>query len=87
MLNGQKDVIKESLATSSQLLENLNPAIYTERLRQLKAAEKGLDVIAKSSGSGGGDCGIALSFKDRDSHLLVERWQKAGIELLYQEKL
>ncbi|MDP5866416.1 phosphomevalonate kinase [Streptococcus mutans] len=87
LLNGQKDVIKESLATSSQLLENLNPAIYTERLRQLKAAEKGLDVIAKSSGSGGGDCGIALSFKDRDSHLLVERWQKAGIELLYQEKL
>jgi len=53
----------------------------------LKAAEEGLDVIAKSSGSGGGDCGIAISFDSNDTKELITRWQNLGIELLDLEKL
>ena len=42
--------------------------------------------MAKSSGAGGGDCGIALSFDSKASQILVERWQAAGIEVLYKER-
>lgn len=86
LLTGDKVLVKSSLDAVSQLLENLHPAIYSESLKTLKAAESRLDVITKSSGSGGGDCGIAYSFSKEDSNKLIERWQKAGIEVLYQER-
>ena len=60
---------------------------FIDKIYEAESAEKGLDVIAKSSGSGGGDCGIAISFSESDSHELTQRWQKAGIEILYQERL
>ena len=84
---GNKMAVKASLQKVSDLLLGLSSAIYNDKLKALKSAEKGLDVIAKSSGSGGGDCGIAISFSESDSHELAQRWQKAGIEILYQERL
>lgn len=84
---GDKMAVKASLQKVSDLLLGLSSAIYNDKLKALKSAEKGLDVIAKSSGSGGGDCGIAISFSESDSHELAQRWQKAGIEILYQERL
>ncbi len=84
---GQKAVIKEEIEKVSDLLVSLSPAIYNDKLQDLKAASQGLDAVAKSSGSGGGDCGIALSFDEKASQTLIERWQAKGIELLYQEKL
>ena len=50
-------------------------------------ATENLDVCAKSSGSGGGDCGVAISFSKKDSEILVERWKSVGIELLYKSEL
>ena len=50
-------------------------------------ATKNLDICAKSSGAGGGDCGIAFSFDEKDTKIVVEKWKKLGIELLYSEKL
>ena len=44
-------------------------------------------MIAKSSGSGGGDCGIAISFNREDSQELIKRWQEVDIELLDMEEL
>lgn len=85
--SGDKMSVKHSLQSISDLLNQLSPMIYNESLTALKEATKDLDVIAKSSGSGGGDCGIALSFSENDSLKLIKRWRKAGIELLYQEKL
>lgn len=79
--------IKASLEAVSQLLEDLHPAIYTGSLQELKLASQGLDIVAKSSGSGGGDCGIALSFSPQDSQLLIDRWAQAGIECLIKETL
>ena len=55
-----------------------------DKLTKLKEAEQGLDAIAKSSGAGGGDCGIAFAFDQASRDILVKRWQQAGIELLYE---
>lgn len=84
---GDKESVKKALQNVSDLLLGLSSAIYNDKLLALKAAEDGLDVIAKSSGSGGGDCGIAISFNREDSRELIKRWQEVGIELLDMEEL
>ena len=84
---GQEETIIDLLEQASQLLEGLSSDIYTPLLRKLKNASKDLKAVAKSSGAGGGDCGIALSF-DRDSTTLLKKhWANLGIELLYQERM
>ena len=87
LVSGDKEAVKSGLAAVSQLLEDLSPLIYTEKLRALRDAAQGLDSVAKSSGAGGGDCGLALSFDDRSSQALIQRWREAGLELLYQERM
>ena len=84
---GQEDKIIELLNHASLLLENLSSDIYTPSLRQLKNASRDLKAVAKSSGAGGGDCGIALSFDQDSTTLLKKRWADLGIELLYQERM
>lgn len=84
---GDKISIKEHIERISDLLLKLNPAIYNQTLLNLKSASQGLDIVAKSSGSGGGDCGIALSFDAKDSQKLIEAWENVGIELLHKETL
>ena len=84
---GQEEKIMELLEQASQLLENLSSDIYTPSLRQLKNASRDLKAVAKSSGAGGGDCGIALSFDQDSTTLLKKRWADLGIELLYQERM
>ena len=87
LLAGEKFAIQSSLEEASQLLERLSSAIYTDRLKVLKEAAEGLNCVAKSSGAGGGDCGIALSFDAASSKQLIQAWQEAGIELLYRERM
>ncbi|RKW07525.1 MAG: phosphomevalonate kinase [Streptococcus sp.] len=87
LLAGEKFAIQSSMEKASQLLETLSPAIYTDRLKVLKEAAEGLNCVAKSSGAGGGDCGIALSFDAASSKQLIQAWQEAGIELLYRERM
>ena len=87
LLAGEQPVIQSSLEKASQLLETLSPVIYTDRLKVLKEAAEGLNCVAKSSGAGGGDCGIALSFDAASSKQLIQAWQEAGIELLYRERM
>ena len=84
---GNAEKIIDQVETASQLLEGLSPDIYTPSLRQLKEASQGLLAVAKSSGAGGGDCGIALSFDERSTETLKNRWADLGIELLYQERI
>ena len=84
---GNAEKIIEQLETASQLLEGLSPDIYTPSLRQLKEASQDLQAVAKSSGAGGGDCGIALSFDVQSTEALKNRWANLGIELLYQERI
>ena len=83
----QEETIIDLLEQASQLLEGLSSDIYTPSLRQLKDARRDLKAVAKSSGAGGGDCGIALSFDQDSTTLLKKRWADLGIELLYQERI
>lgn len=84
--SGQAELVKSSLNSASQLLSDLSPAIYTKKLAQLKAAAEDLNVIAKSSGAGGGDCGIALAFDEESCRKVLQGWEKAEITLLYRER-
>ena len=84
---GKAENIIEQVETASQLLEGLSTDIYTPSLRQLKEASQDLQAVAKSSGAGGGDCGIALSFDAQSTETLKNRWADLGIELLYQERI
>lgn len=68
-------------------LQKLYSAIYSADLVALREVSLDLEAIAKSSGSGGGDCGIAFVFNDNDSNLLKDRWAKEGIHVIYQERL
>ena len=84
---GQEETVIDLLEQASQLLEGLSSDIYTPSLRHLKNASRDLKAVAKSSGAGGGDCGIALSFDQDSTTLLKKRWADLGIELLYQERM
>ena len=84
---GKSEKIIEKVEVASKLLEGLSADIYTPSLRQLKEASQDLQAVAKSSGAGGGDCGIALSFDEQSTETLKNRWADLGIELLYQERI
>ena len=84
---GKVEKIIEQVEVASKLLEGLSADIYTPSLRQLKEASQDLQAVAKSSGAGGGDCGIALSFDEQSTETLKNRWADLGIELLYQERI
>ena len=84
---GKAEKVIEQVEVASKLLEGLSADIYTPSLRQLKEASKYLLAVAKSSGAGGGDCGIALSFDEQSTETLKNRWADLGIELLYQERI
>ncbi|KHD45373.1 phosphomevalonate kinase [Streptococcus hongkongensis] len=84
---GNKSQFVTALKRADQSLEALSSAIYTEDLTSLRQASDDLEVVAKSSGSGGGDCGIAFAFTEADSQVLKERWSKEAIQLIYHERL
>ena len=84
---GKAEKVIEQVEVASKLLEGLSTDIYTPSLRQLKEASQDLQAAAKSSGAGGGDCGITLSFDEQSTETLKNRWADLGIELLYQERI
>ena len=84
---GRAEEIINQVETASQLLEGFSADIYTPSLRQLKETRQDLQAVAKSSGAGGGDCGIALSFDVQSTETIKNRWADLGIELLYQERI
>lgn len=84
---GNKKIISENVEENSKLLKMLHEKIYSRKLLELVESAEGLDICAKSSGAGGGDCGIAISFNRNDTEKLLERWESRGIELLYKSEL
>ena len=84
---GNKKIISENVEENSKLLKMLHEKIYSRKLLELVESAEGLDICAKSSGAGGGDCGIAISFNRNDTEKLLERWESRDIELLYKSEL
>ena len=84
---GNKKIILENVEENSKLLKMLHKKIYSQKLLELVESAEGLDVCAKSSGAGGGDCGIAISFNRNDTEKLLGRWESRDIELLYKSEL
>ena len=84
---GSQKLIKTSIQRADQNLKALNPLIYTPALKVLQQATEGLSACAKSSGAGGGDCGIALSFDLVETQTLIDRWTEKKIEIIYQERI
>lgn len=56
--------------------------IETEKLTALADIAEDCGAAGKSSGSGGGDCGIALASAEADGDLIADRWREAGIRPL-----
>lgn len=84
---GNKKIISENVEENSKLLKMLHEKIYSRKLLELVESAEGLNICAKSSGAGGGDCGIVISFNRDDTEKLLERWESRDIELLYKSEL
>ena len=80
----ERDGVKFGIGSSGSVVVLTLKALAAALQKDLSKAEQGLDAIAKSSGAGGGDCGIAFAFDQASRDILVKRWQQAGIELLYE---
>lgn len=76
-------LIQEELANYRHLLLKLskqfNLTIETPALSDLVNLSQAYQFEAKSSGAGGGDCGIAIGHKNQKSELLQEQWKATGI--------
>ena len=86
-MKGTKKKLRPVSKRADKNLKSLNPLIYTPALKVLQQATEGLSACAKSSGAGGGDCGIALSFDPVETQTLIERWKEKDIEVIYQERM
>jgi len=84
----EKDIkkIQELISINGKLLstmgEKLNIQIETSILKELSNIATKYNGYAKSSGAGGGDCGIAVFKGDYDIEGLEKEWNEQNIELL-----
>ncbi|NLW28521.1 MAG: phosphomevalonate kinase [Erysipelothrix sp.] len=74
-------LVSEMIQKNRQLLKDLDPMIETPALSTLIEIASDFGV-AKTSGAGGGDCGIALVHKQMDDSELIDLWNNHGIEKL-----
>ncbi len=87
LTSGQRDLAASALIQAGRTLKNLDPAIYTTALVALVDQAQALDIAAKSSGAGGGDCGIALVYDKDQAQALSQAWQAVGIETIAEIEL
>ncbi|MEU1431498.1 phosphomevalonate kinase [Nocardia sp. NPDC005746] len=82
---GDDRAIELALSAAGRLLRDLaaasGVAIESRELSRLRCLAEELGAVAKSSGAGGGDCGIALIDPARVP-ALRQRWRAGGIEPL-----
>ena len=87
--NGRIDALLSGFARNRALLKDLGEItgtlIETPKLTRLIEVANGAGLPAKTSGAGGGDCGIAIArAEDFDAVFarIEEEWQNSGIEAL-----
>ena len=74
--------IEENRRLLSDLSRTSGITIETPQLRRLAEIAQEHGAVAKSSGAGGGDCGIALCPPETDTAAMCAAWEKAGIRPL-----
>lgn len=83
---GDCQAVSEQIARNRALLWDLSRtsgiAIETPRLRRLVEIAQDHGAAAKSSGAGGGDCGIALCPPGADTLAMRAAWEAEGIQPL-----
>ncbi len=81
--NSNSEMIKEMISKYRTLLADLaefsDVHIETEMLTQLCDIAEKLGGAAKTSGAGGGDCGIVISDHNLKLEKLKQEWEKVGI--------
>lgn len=87
--NGDIDALLSGFARNRALLKDLGEItgtlIETPKLTRLIEVSNGAGLPAKTSGAGGGDCGIAIARAedfDAVSARIEEEWKNSGIEAL-----
>lgn len=75
--------IKEAVTRNREALltmgQQTNVVIETPQLRRLIEIAHKFGAVAKTSGAGGGDSGIAFVFEDTDLEKVLDAWKDAGI--------
>jgi phosphomevalonate kinase len=65
-----------------RLQQQTGLTIETPTLRQLRVCAEKIGAVAKSSGAGGGDCGIAFVCTPEQSAAITRQWRAHAIEPL-----
>lgn len=81
-LRGMQQQLRRDRALLAALSEHTGVVIETPLLARLADIAERFDGAGKSSGAGGGDCGIVLIDRDRDIDALERAWRDAGIRPL-----
>jgi len=80
---GDAQGLADAVDRSADLLERLGSEvdipIVTPALRRLVATARRVGAVAKPSGAGAGDCGIALAASAAQAARVRSAWQEAGI--------
>lgn len=83
---GDLALIQRQITANRVILQQLSAfsqvSIETPILQKLCAIAKSAHGAAKTSGAGGGDCGIAIISKQSDKQVILQQWRTAGIEPL-----
>lgn len=83
---GHQDGVKRAIVENRRLLQDFAAAmdlvIETPQLGQLCDLAQTYGAVAKSSGAGGGDCGICLVDSEEQRVAIAEAWRQAGISPL-----
>mgnify|MGYP002478156227 CR=1 FL=1 len=84
--NRQLSEIQNGIQKNRQILNDLaqftKVKIETPTLKKMCDIAIKHEAAAKSSGAGGGDCGIVIINKDKDVSNLLSEWEKSGITSL-----
>ncbi|MGF3115157.1 phosphomevalonate kinase [Facklamia sp. P12937] len=83
LINNQADLIQQAISNYRNLLLGLgkayNLSIETAALNQLIEIGNQHGYASKSSGAGGGDCGIALGYDINTKESILKQWKVQGI--------
>lgn len=77
-----KDAIERNRNLLKLYSKNYGIDIEKDNLKKLIEISNLHDLASKTSGAGGGDCGIAISKLDFDTNILEKEWKKEKIKLL-----